>query len=687
VINIKKMKVEGMTNPRKRRIFFFIFLALSIIFLATSCNKGDPIASNSADNLEEIPNDSVIQHLSNEVEISKFLDKVQEIDNDSIRNNYLLKLSYRFLKKKPGKQFLNVNSMAFELARKRMDTLSIAASYWDLAEYYHKNRIEDSAYLYYNRAQRLYEIKDKDYSSARLLIQIGNVESNIGNYTGSEISIAKAIYLLKKLNKKGKLYNAYNNLGIVYSELAEYENALDAHFEALDYIDNTANRYSYASSLNNIGVVYFKKEDYKNAIKHYNKALNLDLPLEKEDPKLFAMLIDNLAIAMLSSGNRDEDLINNFKKAQSIRINHKIKDGITMSKIHIAEYYISKGDTSTAMNFLEDARILAQQTNNTRDLLVSLNLLSKLDQNDQARYLRSYISINDSLAKEQRQIRNKFTKLRLETNEYISETKELSKTIVITTASFIILIILIISFYIIRIQKSKNKRLELVKQTALDQNEIQELSLALRDKFEEGAEQEKFRISRELHDGILGRIFGVRLSLDILNDQDSEEAKNRRNEYIKEIQNISEDIRLISHKLGKSKKVTTNFDSVIKELINEKQKLNKNINFELFLDSRIKWGKIDDNIKINLYRIIQESITNIEKHAKAKNTKISLSHDLNYLKLNIEDDGVGFVTKKMKKGIGLKNIQTRTSKINGFLEILSKESGINGTIIKIVIEI
>ena len=102
-------------------------------------------------------------------------------------------------------------------------------------------------------------------------------------------------------------------------------------------------------------------------------------------------------------------------------------------------------------------------------------------------------------------------------------------------------------------------------------------------------------------------------------------------------------------------------------------------------DDLINWDEIDNNVKINIYRIIQEAIQNINKYAKASIVKISFSLDKEILHLTIKDNGDGFNVKNIKKGIGLKNMASRAQKLEGTFKI---NSNINqGTTIEISIPI
>ena len=154
---------------------------------------------------------------------------------------------------------------------------------------------------------------------------------------------------------------------------------------------------------------------------------------------------------------------------------------------------------------------------------------------------------------------------------------------------------------------------------------------------------------------------------------------------MKNLQDLEQDIREISHDLNREKsELINNFVAIVDNLFEEQKKTHHSI-FSLNIDSSIKWEKISNSIKINLYRIIQEALQNSNKYANAANIKVDLKKRQNNLVLEISDDGNGFNPKKAKKGIGLQNILFRTNECRGQVEINSNRG--EGTIITVTIPI
>ena len=236
--------------------------------------------------------------------------------------------------------------------------------------------------------------------------------------------------------------------------------------------------------------------------------------------------------------------------------------------------------------------------------------------------------------------------------------------------------------YIIKTQREKNKELQLERQQQEANEEIYKLMLSQQDKIDEARSLEKNRISKDIHDGILGKLFGVRLSLDGLNLSVNKEAIDKRSYYISELKNIEEDIRKVSHELNTDFIKQSGFLDIVKTLVDAQMNAYK-IEYTFYGDDSIDWDALNNKVKIHLYRILQETMQNAYKHAEATKVDISFKMEANALVFCISDNGKGFDTHKAKKGIGLKNIEDRIQEINGELKIKSHEN--TGTKIIIIV--
>src|SRR5690606_10143820 len=170
---------------------------------------------------------------------------------------------------------------------------------------------------------------------------------------------------------------------------------------------------------------------------------------------------------------------------------------------------------------------------------------------------------------------------------------------------------------------------------------------------------EKKRISEELHDGILGQMLGIRLILSGLNNKTDSDSVLKRSELLKKLQGLEEEIRTISHELNRaSQEKIHNFIISIEELVKTIQDSSK-MKCHFKYDHEIDWDQLKGDIKINIYRIVQESLQNCIKHAKATKVDLLFESENGHLKITVLDNGIGFDQKKGKRGIGLKNINSR----------------------------
>lgn len=590
--------------------------------------------------------------------------------SDSIRLNYFSEIAFEAENLNSEDLFKKVNLQNLALAEKVNNKLKIGDAHWNYGAYYSKKEIIDSAYFHFHKGYENFKLANHDLYTAKMLYNLGYIQGRIKDYTGSEISLIEAIAIYKRLNRYKNLYQCYNYLGLIYMELEEYDRAIYYHNEALKYLEKVEIKNLYKEySLNNLGLVYRKQKKYKEAIDYFKKAIN-DTNLINKSIGFYAMLMDNIAYTKFLQG----DTLNIWKelnRAHIIRDSLQNFSGIVISKRHLSEYKAFQKDTISALNYLMEAYNLADNVDNNRDKLATLLLLSKVDEKDSNKYLKEYVHLNDSLQIADRKTRNKFTRIKFETDEYIEETEKLSQQNIFIIVGSIFSIILLLFAYIMRVQRSRNKELLFEKEQQKTNEEIFSLMLKQQSKLEEGRLKERQRIAEDLHDGVLGKIFGTRLGLGFLDIKGDEETVEKQKFYIEELQNIEKEIRTISHEL-KNELLSSNenFFKIIEDLIEKKSKLGS-FYFDYIYSNEIDWDTLNDDIKIHFYRIIQEALQNIIKYSNANKVEIDIDLENENLKLTIIDNGNGFNVNEKRKGIGLKNMKSRAAKINGIFKINS----------------
>ncbi len=651
---------------------FYFFLVIAILI---SCNTN----SENKSSFEGSANDSIsaiikqskdLPAKQREIELNRALNLTLELKQDSVKNRYLSELSLAYLKLKDSFNFRRANSSSREVAISLNDSVTLAETYWDLGSFFKTASVMDSAYYNYAQAQKIYSSLKNDFYVGRMIYNMAVVQANVYDYTGSEINTIKAIEFLKPLKKYRQLYLCYNHLAVVTNNLKNYDEAIEYHQKALEYLERLDERNTLSQATkNNIGVVYQEKGNHLEAIEKFREVLQFD-SLKVKDPRLYAKTMNNLAYSFAKLGKSD-GLPGLFQKA--IRIQDSIGDisGISRSYYSLGEFYHLTNNTTEALKSIKKARRLAEQSSNNKRILSSLEFLSRLDPANAVSYTQAYIKLNDSLQQEERKARNKFARIRFETNETLEQNRLLARQKQLWTGISIAVGLLAIAAFLFFDQRAKNQKLRFQQEQQASNEKIFHLMLDQKQKVEEGKKIAQKRISEELHDGVQGRLQGARMVLLGLNKRTTPEAIAERSEAIKELQDIQEEVRAISHELSHAAyQKIHNFINTINELL-EGIKASAKLAYTFEYDENVPWDELKSDIKINLYRMVQESLQNCVKHAKADHVTVRFDVAQELLKVSIADNGAGFEIKKGKKGIGLRNIASRIEKIGGHWDIES----------------
>ncbi|PTX44174.1 histidine kinase/DNA gyrase B/HSP90-like ATPase [Christiangramia gaetbulicola] len=642
-------------------------LLILILYILGGCsgdnsrNKSLKINSQELEITDKVSRDSLLKHI-----------KSIPIDSQKLKN--LFDFSYHYLRKRNRSEFLFWNNKTLELSEKLQDTSKIAESYWDLGSFYYNTGIYDSAYYYYSKSYNDYSIIEDIPHAAKMLYSMGIVQKDLRDYQGSENTTIDAIKLFERVDDEKGIYYGYNNLAVIYNNYEQYDVALSFHEQALAIAENLGQQELIAISRNNIGVVQKNLENYLKAVENFNKGLELD-SIKRLNPKLYARLIDNLAYTKLISSKYDLDPIyKDLIKSKNMRESLQDQAGVSISNIHLAEFYLKKEDTNLAKKQFLDAYQFAREIESASDMLYTLQNLGEIDDSRSKDYLQEYIRISDSLTRRERRVRNKFarTKYQIDKIEKVNQKLITQRELIIGISLGSILIISLLSFLIS--QRIRNKKLQLEQNQTRNNQEIYELLLSQHGKLEEGRRIEKERISRELHDGVLGKLFGIRFLLSNLTDPDIPQERKAKKKYLGELKEIEEEIRSISHNLSKSTDLfKEDFKSIIEKLIQREQDQSK-LNFKLILKDKYSFlNNLPITFKVNIYRIIQEAIYNVIKHSNGSECKVFIKTSSEKMILRIIDNGKGFDPNEIKRGIGLKNIGNRINEMDGVWNIFSEK--------------
>ena len=665
----------------KTRVLLFVgCLWLSTFFIALG-QQSEPSEKLSG-MLKEVRSNPNLSHQEKSNLLAKALSILQKTNGKDYDD-----ISYAALRSGDSLLFRKYNSIVLSIAAEKNMPFLEGMSYYDLGDFLRTSQ-PDSAFYFYQRTNKLFSqiqlsIEDNHMPSS-LLLSIASLKDQIKDYGGAEKDAIAAIEELKKIDRPDQLFRAYNQLGVIQNGLRKPEKALEYHLKAKDFIknspENLRTRYTNTNA-NNLASVYLRQEKFETAYERYDELQN-QLQLQRNRPRLIAKVITSKAYSGYNANRLGKK---EFKSA--FNESNKILDsiGYEYGKARNFEYYaqvlVAEEDTLAAVAQAKIATSIARESMNNDRLLSSLKLLVTIDRENSAQHAQRFFTLNEELQQKEREIQDKFARIRLETDEIIEENEDLIKDRKLLTWIAIGLLILGVSIIVIISQKVSNQRLKFKQKQQESNQEIYNLMLSQQGKLEEGKKTEQKRISEELHDGVLGQLLGIRLFFGGLNDRSDPDAVSQREELLEKMRDVEEEIRTISHELSEAAyQKVDNFMISIQQLVLEvSDAAELPIHFDF--DGNYSWDSLDGDLKINIYRIVQECLQNCVKHAKCKNIEVNFAATKKVLNLSVKDDGVGFDGAKGKKGIGLRNIISRTRNIEGSMDIDSSPGA--GTLIRI----
>lgn len=198
----------------------------------------------------------------------------------------------------------------------------------------------------------------------------------------------------------------------------------------------------------------------------------------------------------------------------------------------------------------------------------------------------------------------------------------------------------------------------------------------------QGEEKERTRIALDLHDGIGGILAGLKMHFNAIQKEHPQIFRLiRMNDMKKIVHEATDELRKTAHNLTPGILMQHNFPDALQIYCGQ---INKSGQLHIDLQCYGALEEIEEPLALTLYRIIQELIQNMLKHAQASHAVIQVRKQEKYLSVTAEDNGVGFDMTQKTEGTGLRNIELRVKTLRGRLAIESAKS--TGTITYIILE-
>lgn len=661
----------------KNYLIFFLF-----VILLFSCEE-----NNEVNGYKVYLESNKFNNLSKTEKLVK-LDSLYYLTIKSNSNDFttdeLLKLSEIFYNINLNEKSREIAKISLNVSKKNNDTLNIGKSYNYIGDTYEKT-VKDSAYYFYSLSSKVYLLSKMNEEYAKSQFNIAYLLFYDGNYIDCEAKLVKSLKYSENSSNFIYKYSYLTLMGNCQEKLKNYDLALKYHLKAIEVLKkigkNDENLIYRVSSNINICNLYDIEKSYSKTINVLTKLI-VEEDLQNKSQFIYANVLNNLAYAKMKNGDFN-NVENDFLKALKISEEINNNNEILYRKVNLGEYYLTVGNLSKSKIYLKESLSLSKQIGNYNEYLKSLKFLAKVDTQNKDFYNDEYVRVKDSITTTQLTNREKYARIEYETSKIEEENEKLTQQnllILLGTLFVTTLFLLIVFFLKLNSQKKENKLLS-DKQKA--ENEMLSLIDESRKNIEKTKIFEQNRISKELHDGVLNDLYGIRLNLDYMVSSLDNELSSETEAYIESLLKVEDDIRKISHDLKIEEKFEkSEFKNIITSLIHDKNEFHK-VNFECVIDDKIDWNIFTTSDKLNIYRILQEATQNVIKHSNASSCKISFENIDEEVKLIIEDNGIGLNLENNVLGIGLKNIKERVRELNGNVFFDSK----NNTGTKITINI
>ena len=570
-----------------------------------------------------------------------------------------------------------------------------------LAAYHIDQANTDSILHYGNLYQKELELWDNSeeakkshYSEAYYILGVGNrynglLDNSInwhikGITNGEEGNSSEGVYRNKIA--LAKIYILKNNQEKAISVLEE---GLSAFEDELPTITNEA--------LICLGDANYNLREYSEAKSYYEKAFEGSQKMGDLTQELEV----NLKLGRLAEAEGDFD--------QAFELYNETREkglaaGITVfyfeGTIRVADLFYKEKNYEAATVALSVAYVNAIERENLNYQKEVLDIQRRTfaatgDYQNAYAVMTQLDGVTSQIRSQQQQRLNKELEVQYETlqkekaitsleEDQILKAAELERQKTIKYAfliGFLVILIPILGLLYVYYQKIQTQSELTKKQKEINEQKVsaleQEQEMNLIKASIEGQDEERKRIAQELHDSIGGNLAGIKLQMASLNGH-SEKYKGITDQLDETYQLV----RDISHTLIPKKFKQNAFTTLVRDYINSISSTGQlEIGFHPHPEEGI--NSVEEKIQMELFKIIQELTTNTLKHAEAKNVDIHLSLIENELSLLFEDNGKGFDTSMVSKGIGSQNMQNRINELKGRLNIDSSIG--RGTIISIEI--
>lgn len=539
---------------------------------------------------------------------------------------------------------------AIRLARKNADSVNIAElkRYIGVAWYF-KGDYDIAAQNYFESIAILEKMPERHRQEAQKLGLVYNELAKLYRKTGdldrAIQNYDKAYSIFLQLKDTTNMTMIFNESGVVFEYRQDYNEALRRYTASLKLAEAKVDSLGISYALSNIAGVYVIQEKFDTAEKNLLQALSIRESLK--DSFAIALNYTDLGVTMNAKGD--------YAKASFYLLkSNKVAEGLHYPELQSNNYNELASLAQKQGNY-KDAFTYFQKRTSLRDSLFSIDKTKQIEE----------LNTKYETVKKEQKIEQQHNRLRLQNFLFIG----------------IACLILFTGLLVHSQYRRYRWRQETKMKTALIRQQEQAVKAVI-----EAEENERRRIAKDLHDGVGQMMSAAKMNLSALESEMEFNSSDQKQSYEKIIQLIDEsskEVRTVSHLMMPNVLLKNNLAAAIHDFVN---KLDKKT-LQVHLDTEGLEERLDSNIETVLYRVIQECVTNVIKHAGASTLDISLIRDKDGISGTVEDNGKGFDTtdKENFEGIGLRNIVTRIGFLKGSVDFDSAPG--RGTVVAIHVPI
>ncbi|UWX59986.1 hypothetical protein N0B40_16425 [Chryseobacterium oranimense] len=497
---------------------------------------------------------------------------------------------------------------------------------YDKAYNYLISSEKDSAFKYFNSAKDFFIQENNPSFAGSCLVNMGIIQCDTGDYYGSQETALSAIKYLNEKKDTLEIVGNYNNLGVTFQNLKEFNKAALFYNKAAHFSQDPIYQLTL---LNNKAISYTYLKKYDSAIHIFNKILAF--PNIKTQRKIFSKVYDNLAFTKFSQNplyNAESEL----NEALQIRKEIHDNDGLNASFYHLTEYFENK-DPKKALYYANENWQIAKKNNSPDDQLRALQKIITLESsNNSKHFFLKYQNLNDSLQTARNKAKNQFAMIRFDAEKMKNEIAEnevelLKRNIGLGTLS----IFLIGGFFW---YKKRQKRLKQEKELEIKNTQL--------------------KLSKKVHDVVANGIYQVMTKIENQENFDKEKA-------LDELEFVYEKSRDISYE-NEDAKVEQDFNERISNSIGS---FNNDI-VKTYIAGNEKniWENVSLPKQEEIYQVIRELLVNMKKHSKASIVSFRFERINNEIIIHYKDNGIGVPGGVVYKN-GLANMVSRIEILKG----------------------